>query len=90
MYSPSVKGFLYLTISQAAAKLAAVVEFGDLIYFLKVFSLSSPFRSSSEIALFLSSPAWYFSANAVRLFWKCLSHCIFGYLLFSHCISSTQ
>ena len=57
MYSQYVNGFPRLTISWAATKLAAVVEFIDLAHFLKVHLLCSAFCSTSEMALFRWSPA---------------------------------
>ena len=56
MYSPSVNGFPCFTISRAATKLAAVVEFGDAIHFLKLFFRPSNLFTSNAIALFLSVP----------------------------------
>ena len=56
MYSLSVNSFPCL-ISQVATELAAVVELGDVIRFLKGDLLCSDFRSSSKNIYFVSSPA---------------------------------
>jgi len=48
LYTAFTDGERHLTISRAAAKLAAVVKFGDLISFLKVFLLCSPSRIISQ------------------------------------------